>query len=168
MREEIAKKKYIGGNRIKFKGEVYLKDEFLKEHSLEELAFERLERTRENQRRYERSSRIEKNQRFLFQKFKDWMQQNKKNKISEKQISKNKPNKCKKHNLNNKRPILPLTLKWEILERDNFACQFCGSRQFLEIDHIIPVSKNGKTKLDNLQTLCKNCNREKSNHLTNP
>ncbi|MBR2352886.1 MAG: HNH endonuclease, partial [Clostridia bacterium] len=31
----------------------------------------------------------------------------------------------------------------------------------LEVDHIIPVSKGGKSTLDNLQTLCERCNRGK-------
>ena len=33
----------------------------------------------------------------------------------------------------------------------------------LEVDHIVPVSKGGKTEADNLQTLCWRCNRSKSN-----
>ena len=32
----------------------------------------------------------------------------------------------------------------------------------LEIDHIIPLSRGGTDELQNLQTLCYNCNREKS------
>ena len=35
----------------------------------------------------------------------------------------------------------------------------------LEIDHIIPVSKGGKTTPDNLQVLCSKCNRRKSNKI---
>jgi 5-methylcytosine-specific restriction endonuclease McrA len=33
----------------------------------------------------------------------------------------------------------------------------------LEVDHIKPISKGGKTVLNNLQTLCMDCNRGKSN-----
>lgn len=35
-------------------------------------------------------------------------------------------------------------------------------KQDLEIDHILPISKGGKSTIDNLQTLCKTCNKEKS------
>lgn len=31
----------------------------------------------------------------------------------------------------------------------------------MEFDHIIPLSKGGKTELENLQLLCRNCNRKK-------
>ncbi|HIS15474.1 MAG TPA: HNH endonuclease [Candidatus Scatomorpha merdavium] len=35
----------------------------------------------------------------------------------------------------------------------------------LEIDHIIPVSKGGRTAEENLQTLCWKCNRAKSDKI---
>ena len=57
-------------------------------------------------------------------------------------------------------------MRFEVFKRDNFECQYCGSKPPkvpLEIDHIIPVSKNGKTTKDNLITACFDCNRGKSN-----
>jgi hypothetical protein len=45
-------------------------------------------------------------------------------------------------------------------------CPICGEYHTIEEmegDHIIPWSKGGKTTIDNLQMLCKKCNREKSN-----
>lgn len=45
-------------------------------------------------------------------------------------------------------------------------CARCGKEGFaleeMEADHITPWSKGGHTKLDNLQMLCKDCNRRKS------
>jgi len=49
-------------------------------------------------------------------------------------------------------------------KRDNYRCLECGSSKKdtpLEVDHIVPFSKGGKTTLENLQTLCKKCNRSK-------
>jgi len=56
-------------------------------------------------------------------------------------------------------------LRYLILERDGFRCVLCGKtakdRQ-LEVDHIIPVAKGGTESLNNLRTLCIDCNRGKS------
>ena len=54
-------------------------------------------------------------------------------------------------------------LRNNIFKRDNYKCVKCGSDENLVIDHIIPFSKGGVTELDNLQTLCKKCNKEKGN-----
>ena len=56
---------------------------------------------------------------------------------------------------------IPLDIRWEVWERDNFTCKHCESRRFLSIDHIIPESKGGDLSLSNLQTLCRNCNSKK-------
>ncbi len=58
-------------------------------------------------------------------------------------------------------------LREAIKKRDGYTCQICGNsieeepNLLLEVDHIVPVSKGGKTEPDNLQTLCWKCNREK-------
>lgn len=58
-------------------------------------------------------------------------------------------------------------LRKQIMERDNYTCQICGKYMpdcvGLEIDHIVPVSKGGRTEPKNLQVLCSVCNRRKSN-----
>ena len=60
-------------------------------------------------------------------------------------------------------------LRFKVLKRDNFKCVYCGrspatdSNIELHVDHIIPWSKGGETILDNLQTLCSECNLGKSN-----
>lgn len=67
----------------------------------------------------------------------------------------------------NKRDI-PLKLRYTILKRDNFKCTKCGRSPathlniVLHIDHEIPFSKDGKTEINNLKTLCSECNIGKS------
>ena len=56
-------------------------------------------------------------------------------------------------------------IKWKIFKRDNFTCQKCGSQELLELDHMIPFSKNGKDDESNYQTLCRPCNRKKKDRL---
>lgn len=51
-----------------------------------------------------------------------------------------------------------------IFQRDGYRCRYCkrkGDPGTLEVDHIKPIAKGGKTYLDNLQTLCHRCNVEK-------
>lgn len=52
-------------------------------------------------------------------------------------------------------------MRFAIFRRDGERCKRCGSRHNLEIDHIVPISKGGKSTYDNLQTLCHSCNVEK-------
>ena len=50
-------------------------------------------------------------------------------------------------------------------ERQGGICPICGEwhpYEEMEGDHIKPWSQGGKTDMDNLQMLCKNCNRTKS------
>lgn len=65
------------------------------------------------------------------------------------------------------RSLMTPGLRMRILKRDNYRCQICGRTAqdgiTLEVDHIVPVSKGGKTVEPNLQTLCRDCNRGKSN-----
>lgn len=55
-------------------------------------------------------------------------------------------------------------MRFSIYARDGYRCRHCGISQryaTLEIDHIIPIAKGGKSTYDNLQTLCHKCNVEK-------
>lgn len=50
-----------------------------------------------------------------------------------------------------------------IVKRDAFKCQYCGTHENLTIDHIIPKSKGGKDTWENLVTACTSCNHKKGN-----
>jgi hypothetical protein len=56
-------------------------------------------------------------------------------------------------------------LRFEVLKRDNFTCQYCGAKPpdtVLEIDHVHPRCEGGKDEMSNLKTACWNCNRGKA------
>jgi len=64
---------------------------------------------------------------------------------------------------------ISLNIRLKVLNRDKFRCVFCGKSPAtdigtqLHIDHIVPFSKGGGNNLENLQTLCFECNLGKSN-----
>lgn len=45
--------------------------------------------------------------------------------------------------------------------RDNWTCQYCDSKTNIGIDHIIPLSKGGKSTWENCVSCCKKCNKQK-------
>ncbi|NNG01265.1 MAG: HNH endonuclease [Desulfobacteraceae bacterium] len=52
--------------------------------------------------------------------------------------------------------------KRNVLVRDRYTCVYCSSKQKkLTIDHVIPVSRGGKTDFDNCVACCKPCNNLK-------
>jgi 5-methylcytosine-specific restriction endonuclease McrA len=48
-----------------------------------------------------------------------------------------------------------------IFKRDNFECQYCGTRRDLTIDHVFPRGRGGIDAWTNLVTACKKCNAKK-------
>lgn len=50
-----------------------------------------------------------------------------------------------------------------VMRRDNFTCQYCGSRNSLTIDHVMPKSRGGLDTWENLTTACVGCNNTKGN-----
>ena len=61
---------------------------------------------------------------------------------------------------------MKVSLKKQILKRDDHRCRFCGvsGGDELTIDHVIPTSRGGHpTKKANLVTACLKCNQRKAN-----
>ena len=67
---------------------------------------------------------------------------------------------------------VPLTRKKQLVRfsraniflRDDHSCQYCGqkmARQYLTLDHVIPVVQGGRKSWDNIVTACKPCNQRK-------
>ena len=52
-----------------------------------------------------------------------------------------------------------------VFARDGWACQYCGSRSNLTVDHVIPRSKGGGSSWDNIVASCAPCNRRKGDSL---
>jgi HNH endonuclease len=48
-----------------------------------------------------------------------------------------------------------------IFKRDGGCCQYCGAREDLTLDHVMPKSRGGRTSWDNLATACRRCNSKK-------
>lgn len=80
-------------------------------------------------------------------------------------------NKIIEFNPERERKLMTKKLKNEIKVRDCFTCRICGKFMpddlpgEIHIDHIIPVSKGGKSEPRNLQVLCASCNLKKSNKI---
>ncbi len=69
---------------------------------------------------------------------------------------------------------VPLSLRFKILQRDRFTCTLCGASPAtdplcrLQVDHVIPWSRGGRTEPGNLATLCKTCNLGKRDTMPTP
>ena len=64
-----------------------------------------------------------------------------------------------------RREPIPDDVKMFVWKRDGGRCVKCESREKLEFDHIIPLSKGGSNTARNIQLLCEKCNREKGGDL---
>lgn len=63
---------------------------------------------------------------------------------------------------------IPDVTKREAWNRDGGTCRKCGSSENIEYDHIHPVSKGGNSELENIQLLCRPCNRAKRVSVATP
>ena len=59
----------------------------------------------------------------------------------------------------------PNFTRFNVFLRDKFSCQYCGSKNELTFDHLLPRSRGGKTDWDNVVTACSTCNVKKGGRL---
>ena len=53
-----------------------------------------------------------------------------------------------------------------LFERDGYRCQYCGNSfvaKELNMDHVVPRDRGGKTSWENVVTSCIRCNSRKGN-----
>lgn len=55
----------------------------------------------------------------------------------------------------------PAFTRFNVFLRDRFQCQYCGSREELTFDHLIPRCRGGQTTWENVLTACSPCNLRK-------
>jgi ATP adenylyltransferase len=61
---------------------------------------------------------------------------------------------------------VPDSIRFRVLKAGKQRCALCGitaKEKMLDVDHIIPRSRGGSSKEENLQVLCAKCNRSKGN-----
>ena len=59
----------------------------------------------------------------------------------------------------------PAFTRFNVFLRDRFTCQYCGSKEDLTFDHVLPRSKGGLTRWDNVITACSPCNLAKGGYM---
>ncbi len=59
----------------------------------------------------------------------------------------------------------PAFTRFNVFLRDRFSCQYCGTREDLTFDHVIPRSRGGLTTWDNVCAACSPCNLRKGGQM---
>jgi len=65
----------------------------------------------------------------------------------------------------------PRFSKTNLYIRDMYTCQYCFERfprSYLTLDHVLPISKGGKTHWENIVAACGPCNTKKGDKLISP
>ena len=61
--------------------------------------------------------------------------------------------------------LYPAFTRFNVFLRDRFTCQYCGDRDDLTFDHLVPRSRGGQTRWDNVVAACAPCNLRKGGDL---
>ncbi len=64
-----------------------------------------------------------------------------------------------------RRARIPDDVRLFVWERDEGRCVRCGAEDDLQFDHVIPVARGGGIAPENVQILCGDCNRLKSDRI---
>jgi 5-methylcytosine-specific restriction endonuclease McrA len=59
--------------------------------------------------------------------------------------------------------LYPAFTRFNVFLRDKFTCQYCGAKEELTFDHVLPRSRGGQTRWDNVVAACAPCNLAKGN-----
>lgn len=59
----------------------------------------------------------------------------------------------------------PAFTRFNVFLRDRFSCQYCGTRDDLTFDHVIPRSRGGLTTWENVVAACSPCNLRKGGQM---
>ncbi|MGH6814584.1 MAG: HNH endonuclease [Hyphomicrobiaceae bacterium] len=57
--------------------------------------------------------------------------------------------------------LYPAFTRFNVFLRDRFTCQYCGAKNDLTFDHLVPRSRGGQTRWDNVVAACAPCNLSK-------
>lgn len=175
---KITKEKHKKSDKWKISNKKWIKSEKRKENEKEyqqkPLAKEKA-RERQRKRYWENKNNIDfiKRRNEINIKYikKNYFNYREKNRIATKKYRRtengkntNRDHKAKRRTIEKKGKITLSQWK-DKMKEFNDKCVYCGASEDIEQDHIIPLSKGGQHCIDNVQPLCKKCNRKKSNKL---
>ena len=61
----------------------------------------------------------------------------------------------------------PAFTRFNVFLRDRFCCQYCGAKNDLTFDHLIPRARGGTTQWENVVAACSPCNLRKGSDMPN-
>ena len=59
----------------------------------------------------------------------------------------------------------PAFTRFNVFLRDRFSCQYCGVKEELTFDHLVPRAHGGQTTWENVVTACSSCNLRKGGQM---